>query len=881
MGSANGITVELERHWDVDVRRAWDLVADTERFNRLAGLDYAFTDSVDPGGRRRRIGVLSILGMELRCIEREFDHVAPTRIRILRTVDGPLEAAVELLTTLEPAGGGTHVRYRLVVTPASRLLRPVVRQVAHRMAERLAAALDALHAGAGAPEPLPERDPAWPMDALLQAAGALSPPRFGAVLRQALQREALEVLDRIHPLQRASVWGMEAPAAIDAFCRAAEVGVLELCLDLLCPACQGPVDRRSTLPMAEERVHCDSCGVVWGVEDPDSIGVSFRPALPDFGLQSRCLGSPARTPHVHARSRVTAAGVVSWSLDLEPGVYLVRALGAAAATRVIVTPAATVSVAEIDVVPGRTGEPAATRPTQLRLRPGRVHLALRTWGTGDAEVSLAARWRPPGQLTLTGLLARPAGAALLARMSGARDIAAGLRPMAVLAVECFDGDPRALARLADALEAHQPERTLHDARFLLALWPVSTSARAVAAAEALEGDLRFASALGAGPVVDVGPGARPVGTGVDTTRGVLRGVVPGRTGVVPGAEEELRLAAVGADVQPGLPGGPGLLRTSEDPAWGPPPETPPEPLPQVGDRVRARYRLRRSLGEGAFGSVFLADDELRGSAVAVKLLSPRWLRDPVVLQQTCDEARLASRLDHPGVVRVLDFGHTSGGGLFIAMDFVDGEGLDVALSRDGRLPPDEVRTLALEVLDALAHIHDHGLVHRDLKPANLIRGPVRTTVVDFGISVALDEVEWSPDRVVTGTPLYMAPEQLLNQPQDARTDLFSLGVVLFACLTGVLPTGDATGKALVRARVLERSPKVQSRTRRRLPVALAAAVDRALAVHPDQRFSSAGAMAAAIRAELEPGAGPEDAATVARRRPEGDATRVRPAPRRD
>lgn len=844
------VTVVLERVWPVEVRRAWDLLADTERFNRLAGLDYEFSDDVGPGGVRERVGRLSFLGVKLSFVERSFDYEAPRRFRIVRDLEGPVRARVLVVATLSPTSGGTAVRYEIGLTPPSTLLLPVVRQIARQMESQVGTALDALMGVAGVPERLVGVGRGRPVRDLLKVVGELEPARFGAVLRQALQREPLEALDRMHPLRRAVQWEMPKQTAIAAFCAATEAGVLEVCFDLLCPACLGPAARRTTLPGVEEAVHCTSCAVAWGAEDPDAVGVSFRPALPDFGLRSRCLGSPARTPHVQARARVTAVGVVTWAVDLEPGVYLVRALGAGVATRVLVSSDATARAAMIDVEPAGAGRAPRTRPDQLRLRPGPVQIALRTWGEDAVEVSLAARWRPEGLLTLSGLLEHPAGVALVTEVAGTDDIMAGLRPMAVLAVEAFDGGAALLEELAAALRTLRPERVLHDERLLIALWPLSEAGAAVDAAAALHGDLRFVSALGTGPVVDLGPGGRPVGAGVDAARACIRSVVPGRTGVLPGCEADLDLAARGAGVRPGLPGTPGLLVAPEAAPFFPPSPVPELPRFEVGARIRDRYRLGRPLGEGTFGMVFRAQDELTGAEVALKLLAPRWLRDPVVLQQTCDEARLAARLDHAGVVGIRDFGHTTDGGLFLAMDVMDGEPLDAVLRRQGRIAPEEVVQIALDALDALAHVHERGLLHRDLKPANLVRGPARTALVDFGIAVALDEETWDPDAMVTGTLRFMAPEQLRNQPQDPRTDLFSLGLVLYLCLTGGLPHGHLTDRDRVRCRVREASPRVQGRCGAPIPLGLAAAIDRALSLRPEQRHDSAAQMAAEITSDL-------------------------------
>jgi serine/threonine protein kinase len=251
-----------------------------------------------------------------------------------------------------------------------------------------------------------------------------------------------------------------------------------------------------------------------------------------------------------------------------------------------------------------------------------------------------------------------------------------------------------------------------------------------------------------------------------------------------------------------------------------------------------RFRIVRFIGRGGFGVVYEAHDDVLHRSVALKTLRKRGSAT-VPQERLLLEAEAAARLSHPNIVTLHDVG-TSEGGPYLVMELLRGESLAARLSR-GPLPPAEAVRVAWEVARGLAHAHGHGVVHRDLKPANVFlcaEGTVK--VLDFGLAQAFGKP--LPDG---GTPAYMAPEQRTRAPEDERTDVFALGVVLYQMLTGERPFGLEGNQPLWRrARPLE---IVQS-------PALANLVERMLAHDPVRRPRNGGAVAdelAAIQRELD------------------------------
>ncbi len=263
--------------------------------------------------------------------------------------------------------------------------------------------------------------------------------------------------------------------------------------------------------------------------------------------------------------------------------------------------------------------------------------------------------------------------------------------------------------------------------------------------------------------------------------------------------------------------------------------------------AKAGYRLVDQIGSGGMGHVYLAIGE-NNSKWAIKMLSAHLAEDPVILDRFFEEARIAATLNHDNIATVF---HTIRGPFnCIVMRLIPGEDLVQRIKRQGKVPPKEVVTIALQVLSALEWAHEHLIVHRDLKPSN-IRVSVSGTVyvLDFGIARALD----SPSRRTAlgetpGTPLYMSPEQIRGvEDVDERSDLYSLGVLLYETLSGANPF-DAGNNNAIRTNHLELVPPPLSRLGLSIPNKLSKIIMRLLEKDPDRRYRSAAEVAAELRA---------------------------------
>jgi eukaryotic-like serine/threonine-protein kinase len=286
-----------------------------------------------------------------------------------------------------------------------------------------------------------------------------------------------------------------------------------------------------------------------------------------------------------------------------------------------------------------------------------------------------------------------------------------------------------------------------------------------------------------------------------------------------------------------------------------------------------RYRIERELGRGGMATVFLAQDLKHDRPVALKVLHSQ-LAVVLGADRFLREIRLCARLQHPHILAVHDSGEAEGQ-LWFTMPYVEGETLRDRLRRENQLPVEDALRIAGEVADALDYAHHHGVIHRDIKPENILlsggsSGRSHAQLADFGIALAL-----TPDERLTetgmsvGTPHYMSPEQAAAQRDlDARTDIYSLGCVLYEMLTGEPPFTGPSPQAVLAKRLSEPVPHL--RTGRDVPLALERAVTRALARAPADRYSTAAEFADALRAARQDGPGPQ---TVAAPRSRGPAAK--------
>jgi eukaryotic-like serine/threonine-protein kinase len=260
------------------------------------------------------------------------------------------------------------------------------------------------------------------------------------------------------------------------------------------------------------------------------------------------------------------------------------------------------------------------------------------------------------------------------------------------------------------------------------------------------------------------------------------------------------------------------------------------------------YRIERELGRGGMAVVYLAQDLRHDRPVALKVLLPE-LAATLGPERFQREIRLAARLQHPHILTVHDSGE-AGGRLWFTMPFVEGESLRDRLRRERQLPVEDALRIAREAAAALDYAHRHGVVHRDIKPENiLLTADGDTLVADFGIARALGgEDGLTQTGLAIGTPAYMSPEQASGDKAiDARTDIYSLGAVLYEMLAGEVPYTGPTAQAIIMKRFAEPVPSVR-RLRPNVPEGMDQAIRRALAPLAADRFASAGELARALHA---------------------------------
>ncbi len=268
----------------------------------------------------------------------------------------------------------------------------------------------------------------------------------------------------------------------------------------------------------------------------------------------------------------------------------------------------------------------------------------------------------------------------------------------------------------------------------------------------------------------------------------------------------------------------------------------------VGAIVADRYRILEKLGEGGMGTVYLAEHVKMGRMSAIKVISKSLTQDADAIARFNREAANASRINHPNVCAIYDFGETEDGVIYLAMEFIEGESLTDLIDREGALAPKRAADIARQTAEALEAAHEYGIVHRDLKPDNIMitktrGGSDHAKVVDFGIAKAAggdEKQNVTKTGLVVGTPEYMSPEQLSGDAVDGRSDIYSLALVFFRMLTGTLPfQADTAQEAMIKRLTDEPLKLKDALPEGGFPTALQIVMDRALQRLPSDRYSSA------------------------------------------
>ncbi len=280
----------------------------------------------------------------------------------------------------------------------------------------------------------------------------------------------------------------------------------------------------------------------------------------------------------------------------------------------------------------------------------------------------------------------------------------------------------------------------------------------------------------------------------------------------------------------------------------------------IGRTVAGKFQVEVLIGEGAMGRVYRAQHVALDKPVAVKVLHRHLGGDKRVARRFHREARAASRLSHPNSLQIIDFGDAGDGDLYIAMELLEGDDLQAVIDTDAPLTPRRIGALMEQLLRALDEAHHAGIIHRDLKPENVVvlearDGTERVKVCDFGIAKIVEQeghrTAITKDGYVCGTPEYMAPEQARGEPVDARSDLYSAGVVLYQMLCGRVPFKAENALGVITRHLMEEPPRPRRvQPSWGIPRSLEAIALRALSKSPDERYGSAREMSRAIQSAV-------------------------------
>ncbi|MBN1337182.1 MAG: protein kinase [Deltaproteobacteria bacterium] len=271
--------------------------------------------------------------------------------------------------------------------------------------------------------------------------------------------------------------------------------------------------------------------------------------------------------------------------------------------------------------------------------------------------------------------------------------------------------------------------------------------------------------------------------------------------------------------------------------------------PLIGT-VLDKYEILQKVGEGGMATVYRARHITLGREVAVKVLHPHLSSSQRNRQRFAREARAIEHLDHPNILRIYDYSGVDSEACFIVTEFIDGVTLQDVVRERGRIPSESAIIVVLQLIDALAYAHGTGIIHRDLKPENImVRRDGFVKLTDFGIARFLEENQMTMTGALVGSPAYMSPEQAMEHPVDARSDLFSLGTVLFYLASGALPFTGSNPSVILRNIIEGNRPDLLETAPDASPL-LSDVVERLLQTSPANRFQDARELEVALRACL-------------------------------
>ena len=289
--------------------------------------------------------------------------------------------------------------------------------------------------------------------------------------------------------------------------------------------------------------------------------------------------------------------------------------------------------------------------------------------------------------------------------------------------------------------------------------------------------------------------------------------------------------------------------------------------PLIGAELGGRYVIGRRIARGGMGAIYEGTHLELGRKVAVKVLSSAYAGDAEAVRRFQREARASSRLDHPNIVAVLDIGRLESGEPYLVMELLEGEDLSRRIAREAPLPARVAVELLEPIARALDAVHAEGLLHRDIKPGNVFLahrgGEITPKLLDFGLAALREAPEHdrlTREGIVVGTPHYVSPEAAEGKPLDARADVYSLAVVAYELVSGVLPFDGDRPMSLLYAKVRRPAPTLGERTERRFDPVLEQVLARSLSRTPSRRPESAGELVRLLREAAEQI--PDDATSV-------------------